>query len=171
MTQATEWKSHLICFYLSFVRTHTKFGIKIFEIDFVIEIKWYLTFWPLPRAPRVKKKSWCCTPHSCEKLTHKIWSNFFQRFRRRQRNRRTDGLMDGGNYNIPFAFLKKLGDKKTFSLQKVRIAALKCIEEMSTLPLHIVIPYRSQITRALESALDDRKRLVRKQAVSARQDW
>ena len=32
--------------YLSFVRTHTKFGIKIFEIDFVIEIKWYLTFWP-----------------------------------------------------------------------------------------------------------------------------
>ena len=37
--------------YLSFVRTHTKFGIKIFEIDFVIEIKWYLTFWPFPRAP------------------------------------------------------------------------------------------------------------------------
>ena len=66
--------------YLSFVRTHTKFGIKIFEssvslslshwypgsgvvldcIDswslhhyllLVIEIKWYLTFWPLPRAP------------------------------------------------------------------------------------------------------------------------
>ena len=35
--------------YLSFVRTNTKFGIKIFEIDFVIEIKWYLTFWPLPR--------------------------------------------------------------------------------------------------------------------------
>ena len=37
--------------YLSFVRTHTKFGIKIFEIDFAIEMKWYLTFWPLPRAP------------------------------------------------------------------------------------------------------------------------
>ena len=34
--------------YLLFVRTHTKFGIKIFEIDFVI--KWYLTFWHLPRA-------------------------------------------------------------------------------------------------------------------------
>ena len=41
----------LYVLYLSFVRTHTKFGIKIFEIDFVIEIKWYLTFWPLPRAP------------------------------------------------------------------------------------------------------------------------
>ena len=37
--------------YLSFVRTHTKFGINIFEIDFEIEIKWYLTFRPLPRAP------------------------------------------------------------------------------------------------------------------------
>ena len=37
--------------YLSFVRTHTKFGMKIFEIDFVFETKWYFTFWPLPRAP------------------------------------------------------------------------------------------------------------------------
>ena len=36
--------------YLSFVRRHTKFGFKIFEIDFVIELKWYLTIWPLPRA-------------------------------------------------------------------------------------------------------------------------
>ena len=54
--------------YLSFVRTHTKFGIKIFEIDFVIEIKWYLTFWPLPRAPvgGAKKFFLRCTPHSCE---------------------------------------------------------------------------------------------------------
>ena len=31
----------------------TKFGIKIFEIGFVIENKWYLTFWPLPRAQGV----------------------------------------------------------------------------------------------------------------------
>ena len=36
--------------YLLFVRTHTKLGIKIFEIDFVIEIKWNLFFWPLPMA-------------------------------------------------------------------------------------------------------------------------
>ena len=50
--------------YLSFVRTHTKFGIKIFEIDFVIEIKWYLTFWPLPRAPggRAKKIVYVARP-------------------------------------------------------------------------------------------------------------
>ena len=27
-----------------------KFDMKTFEIDFVIEIKWYLTFLPIPRA-------------------------------------------------------------------------------------------------------------------------
>ena len=33
-------------FYISYLWEHTpKFGIKIFEIDFVIEILWYLTFW------------------------------------------------------------------------------------------------------------------------------
>ena len=32
-------KKKIYVLYLSFVRTHTKFGIKIFEIDFVIEIK------------------------------------------------------------------------------------------------------------------------------------
>ena len=53
--------------YLSFVRTHTKFGIKIFEIDFVIEIKWYLIFWPLTRAPGGRGQKKCgCTPHLCE---------------------------------------------------------------------------------------------------------
>ena len=32
------------------MRRHTKFGLKIFEIDFVVEIKLYWTFWPLPKA-------------------------------------------------------------------------------------------------------------------------
>ena len=36
--------------YLSFVRTHIKFGIKIFEIDFVIDSNWYLTFWSHPKV-------------------------------------------------------------------------------------------------------------------------
>ena len=38
-------------FYILFVRTHTKFGIKIFEIDMVTEIEWYLTFDLTPRSP------------------------------------------------------------------------------------------------------------------------
>ena len=36
MTPATEWKFCSICFL--FVRTHTKFGIKIIEYDMVAEI-------------------------------------------------------------------------------------------------------------------------------------
>ena len=41
MTQAKEWKSRLICF-VSFIceNMHTVWYEKIFEIDFVIEIKW-----------------------------------------------------------------------------------------------------------------------------------
>ena len=58
--------------YLSFVRTRTKVGIKIFEIDFVIEIK-YLTFWPLPRPQGRAKKVWRCTPHSCNSHTKFGW--------------------------------------------------------------------------------------------------
>ena len=58
MTQATKRNPVWYVLYLSFVRPHTKFGINIFEIDFVIEIKWYLTCWPLPKAPGdgVKKR-------------------------------------------------------------------------------------------------------------------
>ena len=46
--------------YLSFVRRHTKFGFKNFEIDFVLEILWYLmilNFWSLPRAPGGRAKN------------------------------------------------------------------------------------------------------------------
>ena len=46
MTPATEWKFCLICFLL-FVKTHTKFGIKIFEIDMVTEFN---DFWPHPKV-------------------------------------------------------------------------------------------------------------------------
>ena len=81
--------------YLSFVRTHTKFGIKIFEIDFVIEIKWYLTFWPLPRAPGAI--------HVSNSHTKFGWisSNGLGG------DSITDRGKDGGNYNIPYVFFKK----------------------------------------------------------------
>ena len=45
----------LYVLYLSFVRRHTKFGLKIFEIDFVIEILLYLMILDLlapPQGPR-----------------------------------------------------------------------------------------------------------------------
>ena len=95
--------------YLSFVRTHTKFCIKIFEIDFVIEIKWYLTFWPLPRAPGggAKKKFDVARPiHVSNSHTKFGWisSNGLGG------DSITDRWTDGGDYNIPFAFLKKRGD-------------------------------------------------------------
>ena len=62
--------------YISFVGTHTKFGIKIFEIDFVIVIKWYLTFWPLPRALRgqgQKKIDVACPIHVSNSHTKFGW--------------------------------------------------------------------------------------------------
>ena len=50
-----------------FVRTHTKFGMKIFEIDFVIEILLYLTFLNSPQGhhfnPRVKNLLAYCSTH------------------------------------------------------------------------------------------------------------
>ena len=46
-----EWNSAQYVLYPLFVSTHAKFGIKIFEIDMVTEIMWYLTFWPHPRVP------------------------------------------------------------------------------------------------------------------------
>ena len=34
------------------MRRHLEFGLKIFEIDFVNEIEWYLTFFAPPQGPR-----------------------------------------------------------------------------------------------------------------------
>ena len=90
------------------MRTHTKFGIKIFEIDFVIEIKWYLTFWPRPRG-RGQKNCYVARPiHVSNSHTKFGWisSNGLGG------GSITDGQTDGGDNNIPFAFLKKRGDNK-----------------------------------------------------------
>ena len=66
--------------------------------------------WPLPRAPGGGAKKMCrCKPRSCEQLTHQIWLDFVQWFRRRLR----DGRTDGGDFNIPDAFLKKRGDNES----------------------------------------------------------
>ncbi|KAK5850500.1 hypothetical protein PBY51_001376 [Eleginops maclovinus] len=54
---------------------------------------------------------------------------------------------------------------------EVRIASLRCIHAVSKFPEHEILPVRARVLRALARPLDDRKRLVRREAVQARGDW
>lgn len=60
---------------------------------------------------------------------------------------------------------------KTETSMKVRIASLECLEYLTQLPATTLLPYRREVIRFLEPVLDDKKRLVRKQAVRARGEW
>ncbi|XP_028586375.2 MMS19 nucleotide excision repair protein homolog isoform X1 [Podarcis muralis] len=53
----------------------------------------------------------------------------------------------------------------------IRIAALQCLHALASLPTPVVIPYKPRVIRALAKPLDDKKRLVRKEAVAARGEW
>lgn len=53
----------------------------------------------------------------------------------------------------------------------VRITALKCMLALTKLPLPMLIPFKQHVIRALAKPLDDKKRLVRKEAVEARCQW
>ncbi|XP_068610307.1 MMS19 nucleotide excision repair protein homolog [Brachionichthys hirsutus] len=53
----------------------------------------------------------------------------------------------------------------------VRIASLRCIHAVSHFPVPEVLPFRARVLRDLARPLDDRKRLVRAEAVQAREDW
>ncbi|XP_027503972.1 MMS19 nucleotide excision repair protein homolog [Corapipo altera] len=53
----------------------------------------------------------------------------------------------------------------------VRIAALRCAHALTCLPTPVLLPYKAQVIRALAKPLDDKKRLVRKEAVAARGEW
>ncbi|KAM4525724.1 MMS19 nucleotide excision repair protein homolog [Fundulus diaphanus] len=53
----------------------------------------------------------------------------------------------------------------------IRIASIRCILAVSHFPAHEVLPFRARVLRALASPLDDRKRLVRREAVQARGEW
>ncbi|KAM6390991.1 MMS19 nucleotide excision repair protein homolog isoform 2-T2 [Pluvialis apricaria] len=53
----------------------------------------------------------------------------------------------------------------------VRIAALRCAHALTSLPLTALLPYKARVIRALAKPLDDKKRLVRKEAVAARGEW
>ncbi|KAL3051100.1 MMS19 nucleotide excision repair protein homolog isoform X2 [Trematomus bernacchii] len=54
---------------------------------------------------------------------------------------------------------------------EVRISSLRCIHAVSQFPEHEILPVRARVLRALARPLDDRKRLVRREAVHARNDW
>uniref|UniRef100_A0A4W6FD38 MMS19 nucleotide excision repair protein n=1 Tax=Lates calcarifer TaxID=8187 RepID=A0A4W6FD38_LATCA len=53
----------------------------------------------------------------------------------------------------------------------VRIASLRCIHALSRFPEHEILPFRARVLRALARPLDDKKRLVRSEAVQARGEW
>ncbi|KAF7650556.1 hypothetical protein LDENG_00123550 [Lucifuga dentata] len=54
---------------------------------------------------------------------------------------------------------------------KVRIVSLRCISTLSRFPEHEILPFRARVLRGLSRPLDDRKRLVRSEAVQARAEW
>ncbi|ETE68003.1 MMS19 nucleotide excision repair protein-like protein, partial [Ophiophagus hannah] len=57
------------------------------------------------------------------------------------------------------------------SAMAIRIAALQCLHALASLPTAVVIPFKPRVIRALAKPLDDKKRLVRKEAVIARGEW
>ncbi|XP_015201878.2 MMS19 nucleotide excision repair protein homolog isoform X1 [Lepisosteus oculatus] len=59
----------------------------------------------------------------------------------------------------------------TSSAMNVRISALRCLHALTRLPDHLVLPFRLGVLRALAVPLDDKKRLVRREAVLARGEW
>ncbi|KAK6301954.1 hypothetical protein J4Q44_G00280070 [Coregonus suidteri] len=59
----------------------------------------------------------------------------------------------------------------TSPTMKVRIASLRCIHALSRFPEHEIMPFRARVLRALAAPLDDHKRMVRSEAVVARNEW
>ncbi|RMX48437.1 hypothetical protein pdam_00020451, partial [Pocillopora damicornis] len=64
-----------------------------------------------------------------------------------------------------------LGLTKFQLSMKVRMEALKCLGALTTLPHHVVYPYKTKVCKALADSVDDKKRLVRKEAVKCRNEW
>ena len=87
-TQAREWKSHLICF-ISFIceKTHKVWFKNLWNWLCNWNLMIFNNIWPFGPSPGPQgagpKKMCRCTPFPCEQLTHQIWLNFVQQFRRR----------------------------------------------------------------------------------------
>nr|XP_022341632.1 MMS19 nucleotide excision repair protein homolog [Crassostrea virginica] len=56
-------------------------------------------------------------------------------------------------------------------VMRVRTCALRCLLGLVSLPTPVILPYRPRVIKALEGVLDDKKRLVRLEAVKARNEW
>ncbi|XP_065833748.1 MMS19 nucleotide excision repair protein homolog isoform X2 [Oscarella lobularis] len=54
---------------------------------------------------------------------------------------------------------------------KIRVTALQCLCLLATLPHHTIYPHKNRVIRELSETLDDKKRLVRKEAVKCRSLW
>ncbi|CAG8654810.1 9119_t:CDS:2, partial [Scutellospora calospora] len=55
---------------------------------------------------------------------------------------------------------------------KVRISALQCLGTFpDTIPFDVLYPFKTKVIKELGKALDDKKRLVRKEAVDCRSKW
>ncbi|XP_056005007.1 MMS19 nucleotide excision repair protein homolog [Ostrea edulis] len=54
---------------------------------------------------------------------------------------------------------------------RVRCGALQCLCDLVNLPSPVILPYKMRVVKVLEGVLDDKKRLVRLEAVRARNEW
>lgn len=69
------------------------------------------------------------------------------------------------------ALVSRLLALTTSPAMSVRMTSLQCISAISLFPVHEVLPFRARVLRGLAQPLDDKKRLVRKEAVQARAEW
>ena len=97
MTQATKWKSCLICFiYFMCEKTHKVWFKNLWNWLCNWNLMIFNDIWPFGPSPEpqgARQNKICrCTPHSCEQLTHQIWLDFVQWFRRRYRDGRKEAI-------------------------------------------------------------------------------
>lgn len=57
------------------------------------------------------------------------------------------------------------------SSMEVRLKAVQCIHQFCYYPTELILPFKSQVLKALGECLDDHKRLVRKEVVLSRSHW
>ncbi|KAI8061634.1 Dos2-interacting transcription regulator of RNA-Pol-II-domain-containing protein [Gongronella butleri] len=70
------------------------------------------------------------------------------------------------------ALLKLLDTSEVINSMHVRVAALKCLGQLpGSLPRDMIMPHTAYVIKQLAKSLDDRKRLVRREAVDCRSKW